>query len=318
MNKVVYIILLAYCLTPYGSPAAALALGIVYALLIPNPFLKRSKKVSKVLLQASVVLLGFGMNLPTVLRAGKEGMLFAAASILATFVLGSLIARLWKIPAVTATLISAGTAICGGSAIAAVGSVIAAPDGEMSVAIGTIFLLNAVSLYLFPAIGHALHLSEPQFGMWAGIAIHDVSSVVGAASKYGDQALEVATAVKLSRALWIVPISLVIGFLWRKFQLAKNNGASVTMSNSAIQFPWFILLFLIASVIGSYVQLIAQYSPLLSLMAKKGLAITLFLIGSGISPAMLKAVGWKPLAQGVILWVLMSVGSLMVILNSVR
>jgi uncharacterized integral membrane protein (TIGR00698 family) len=236
------------------------------------------------------MLLGFGMSFGAVLQAGVDGLLFATLTIGATFSLGYGLARLFDIDRKTALLISAGTAICGGSAIAAVGAAVDADHGEMSVAMGTVFLLNAVALYLFPALGLLLHLSQDQFGTWAGVAIHDVSSVVGAASVYGDQALHTATVVKLSRVLWIMPVTLLAALLFR-----QSSGAKV-------QIPWFIGGFLLASLAGSLVTGLAPWVPLLGRLARIGLTITLFCIGAGLSRGTLRAVGYKPLLQALLLW----------------
>ncbi len=294
-----------FCLTPWGSPPLALALGIALGLTHENPFSAIGKRANKPLLQTSVVLLGFGMNLTVVLEAGRNGLLFAAASILLTLALGALVGRLLSITPKTSALISSGTAICGGSAIAAVGSVIGAAEGEMSVAMGTTFLLNAVALYVFPLVGHALSLSQPQFGTWAGVAIHDISSVVGAASHYGYEALQTATAVKLSRTLWIVPLALAASAAFRApRQPDAKSGSRV---------PWFVGLFLLASLARSFVPGTAAVAPYLARLATLGLTLTLFLIGAGISARTLKAVGWKPLLQGLVLWFAISIGSLLVI-----
>jgi uncharacterized integral membrane protein (TIGR00698 family) len=284
---------------------------MAFALLLANPYAAESKKASNILLRTSVVLLGFSMDLGVVLRAGAEGLPFAAATICGTLVLGWLLGRALKIRARTSALIASGTAICGGSAIAAVGSVLGAEEGEMSVAIGTVFLLNAVALYTFPLFGHALHLSQAQFGTWAGVAIHDISSVVGAAQVYGSQALQHATAVKLSRALWIVPLSLGAAAAYKVY----THGAERTAAK--VQIPWFIGLFVLASLARSLFPPIAALAPNIAVVAKIGFTLTLFLIGSGLSKKNLKAVGWKPLAQGVALWVFISITSLIVISRTI-
>ncbi len=300
----------AFSLTPWASPAIALALGMALALTHENPFHHVGRRAAKFLLQGCVILLGFGMNLAVVLRAGAHGATLAAASIAATFALGGWLGRRLKISPKTSVLISAGTAICGGSAIAAVGTVTGAAEGEMTVAMGTVFLLNAVALYSFPLIGHALHLTQTQFGTWAGIAIHDISSVVGAASRYGLPALQTATAVKLSRALWIVPVAVAAG---RVFRPHGTHGAH---SGARPEMPWFIGLFLLASVARTFIPGVAALAPSLSRLAEVGLTLTLFLIGAGLSRETLRAVGWKPMAQGVLLWVFISVTSLLVILHT--
>ena len=308
-RQALFLIAAVFCLTPWASPPLALALGMALALTHENPFHQVGRVTAKHLLQGCVILLGFGMDLGVVLKAGVHGATFGAATIATTFALGGWIGRRLRINAKTSVLISAGTAICGGSAIAAVGTVTGAAEGEMTVAMGTVFLLNAVALYLFPILGHALHLSQTQFGTWAGIAIHDISSVVGAASKYGLSALQTATAVKLSRALWIVPVSLVAGRVFRTQRTAQAKGHP--------EMPWFIGLFLLASVARTALPRVASIAPAMSHLAQIGLTLTLFLIGAGLSKQILRAVGWKPMAQGILLWLFISVVSLLVILHGI-
>ncbi len=308
----------AFCLTPWASPPIALTLGAILALTHENPFAHLGKRVSASLLQVCVVLLGFGMDLSTVLRAGASGAGFAALTIATTLVLGWWLGRILGILPKTSALISAGTAICGGSAIAAVGAVIGVADGEITVAMGTVFILNAAALYLFPVLGHALGLSQTQFGTWAGVAIHDISSVVGAASHYGLDALQTATAVKLSRALWIVPVAFGAAFAFRPRAAAANpagNGTPTEMPR--VKVPWFVGFFLLASVLRSYVPGVAATAPALSHAATVGLTLTLFLIGAGLSGSMLRSVGWRPLLQGVLLWIFISVASLGIIMRFV-
>ncbi|OON68140.1 hypothetical protein B0919_15120 [Hymenobacter sp. CRA2] len=295
---------IVFCLTPWGSPPLALALGLVVALLIGNPFPTQSKQYTSKLLQWSVVGLGFGMNAHTALQAGREGFLFSVASILGTLTLGYFVGRWLGITRKTSHLIASGTAICGGSAIAAVGPVVKASDEEMSVALGTVFVLNAVALFLFPVIGELLSLSQNQFGLWAAIAIHDTSSVVGAASHYGDEALQVATTVKLARALWIIPVALLTAVIF------KTPGAKVKL-------PYFIFGFVGAMLLVSYVPVLQPVGPWMVKLAKVGMTLTLFLIGAGLSTRVLKAVGPRPFLQGVLLWVVISAASLWVILHTV-
>jgi uncharacterized integral membrane protein (TIGR00698 family) len=314
------VLLAAFCLTPWASPPYALALGALLAVSHEPAFPGVGKKLSKTLLQVSVVLLGFSMELPVVLRAGASGVLFAAATIVITLVLGSFLARLLDIAPRTSALISAGTAICGGSAIAAVGSVISAADGEMTVAMGTVFILNAAALYLFPPLGHALGLGQVQFGTWAGVAIHDISSVVGASSRYGMVALQTATAVKLSRALWIVPLALAAALMFRRERARddeRKDGGGARGNGAGANVPWFIGLFLLASVCRSFLPWVAALAPALSTIARTGFTLTLFLIGASLSLSALRSVGWKPLAQGVALWLFVSTASLFVILKTV-
>jgi uncharacterized integral membrane protein (TIGR00698 family) len=331
-RRALFIAAAALCLTPWASPGAALALGMALALTHENPFHHIGKRSAKLLLQVCVVMLGFGMNLAVVLRAGSRGMVFAAASISATLILGYIVGRRLKINGRISALISSGTAICGGSAIAAVGSVIGAGDGEMTVAMGTVFLLNAAALYVFPILGHALGLTQVQFGTWAGIAIHDISSVVGASSRYGLTALQTATAIKLSRALWIVPLSLGAALSFRKRHPdAFHSRIGVTNMSAGfsperasagtlgkIQAPWFIGLFILASAARSFIPWVDRTAPLISHLATVGLTLTLFLIGAGISRKTLSSVGWRPMVQGVALWLFISVFSLIVILRIVH
>ena len=307
-QKIVFFILIVTCLTPFASPPIALALGLILAFTIGNPFPEQTKKTTKILLQASVVLLGFGMNLTAVVNAGKNGILFTIATIFGTLILGYTIGKLLKINEKISALISSGTAICGGSAIAAVAPAIDADSEETSVSLGTVFILNSIALFIFPFIGHALNLTENQFGVWSAIAIHDTSSVVGAAAKYGDQALQIATTVKLARALWIAPVALLFAFLYRSKNTAKKTKIAI---------PWFIFLFLLATVIRTYTPSEIPPSIFDSLvnLAKAGLTVTLFLIGASLSRETLKKVGIKPLIQGVFLWLLISIVSLWAVLR---
>ncbi len=304
---------LAFCATPWASPATALALGIAVAVTAGNPRARLSALTSRWSLQASVVLLGFAMNLHTMLAVGLQGLLFAAGTITGTLALGWLTGRILGIEPRTSLLISSGTAICGGSAIAAVGSSIEASEAQMSVAMGTVFMLNAVALYLFPWLGHQLELSPAQFGTWAGVAIHDISSVVGAAALFGGGALVTATAVKLSRALWIVPLTAAAASYHRRG--AKTDSAA--RRRLRIPIPWFIALFILASVARTWIPGVSDAAPYLQDAAEKGLTLALFLIGSGLSLRALKAVGWRPLLQGIILWGAISSVSLWIILHAV-
>jgi uncharacterized integral membrane protein (TIGR00698 family) len=305
-----WILLLAgglVCLWGDLSPPQALAAGLALALLVGNPHARLTRITAQQLLQISVVALGFSMDLHAVSRAGLHGFWFAAVSIAATWLLGYALGRRLGIRPVTATLVTVGTAICGGSAIAAVGSVIAAGEAEMSAALGTVFLLNAVALYAFPVAGHYLGLSQSQFGTWAGVAIHDISSVVGAAAAYGHHALQVATAVKLSRALWIVPVALLVSLKQRR------RNASVDTDTARIAIPWFIALFLLASLARTLVPAVASAAPVITAVAERGLTLTLFMIGAGLSRETLRAVGLRPMVLGILLWAVISVGSLAVI-----
>ena len=290
-----------FCLTSYASPGIALAAGLGVALTLGNPFPLLIKKASKPLLQVSVVLLGFGMNLHAMFAAARHGFLLALATIALTFLLGAGLRRLLHLDRSTATLVSAGTAICGGSAIAATALAIGAAEAEISVAMGTVFLLNAVALYLFPMLGHAIGLSQLQFGCWSGIAIHDVSSVVGAASAFGQEALQTATAVKLSRTLWIIPVALIAGLAQR-----PPTATSAKTPATRVSVPWFIGLFVLASMASTFLAPVHAVAPLLQIVARTGMTLTLLLIGASLSRASLKAVGIRPILQGLVLWLVVS------------
>ena len=292
-RKVIFILAVVLCLSPLISPPIALLMGLIIAQFIGHPYLHLNQKATSLLLQISVVGLGFGMNVMSAMKAGKEGILFTIVSIIGTLVIGFLMGKFLKIEKKTSYLISAGTAICGGSAIAAISPVIKAEEKQISVALGTIFILNSIALFLFPVIGHALNLSQTQFGLWCAIAIHDTSSVVGAASKYGAQALEIATTVKLARALWIIPVAFLSTFIF------KSKGGK-------IKIPYFIGLFILAMIANTYIPFVAHYSHYLTAIAKAGLTLTLFLIGCGLSRKVLQSVGFKPLLQGVVLWIIIA------------
>ncbi|GAB3582560.1 YeiH family protein [Hymenobacter daeguensis] len=304
LRQVVFGLLMVFCLTPWASPPVALALGLVLAQTLGNPFASQTRAATAKLLQYSVVGLGFGMNAQAAVQAGREGILFTVASIFGTLVLGYFVGRWLGLGRQVTHLISCGTAICGGSAIAAVGPVLKARDEEMSVALGTVFVLNAIALFAFPPIGHALALTQQQFGLWCAIAIHDTSSVVGAAKVYGDQALQVATTVKLARALWIIPVSIGTAMLF------KQKGVK-------IKIPYFILGFIVAMLLNTYVPALQPLGPLAVKLAKIGLTVTLFFIGAGLSASTLRAVGARPYLLGVLLWVVISSVSLYVILHTV-
>lgn len=290
-------------LSQWCTPPFLLFLGLAYALLCGQAYPSLNKKLSKKLLQYSVVGLGFGMNLYESLASGREGMLFTIVSVVGTLIIGMWIGRkLLKMDKETSYLISSGTAICGGSAIAAVGPVIKAKPENMSVALAVVFVLNAIALFIFPSIGHALGLSQQEFGTWAAIAIHDTSSVVGAGAAYGEEALKVATTIKLTRALWIIPLALATSFLF------KNQDRKVTI-------PWFILFFVIAILMNTFVlEEMPAIGTLISGLARKCLTLTMFFIGASLSTDVLRAVGLKPLIQGVLLWVVISLASLLYIL----
>jgi uncharacterized integral membrane protein (TIGR00698 family) len=301
LQQIIFVVLLLVCMSSYISPPIALLLGLVLANLSGHPFLHLNHKATNILLQISVVGLGFGMNINSALAAGKEGFLFTIASIFSTLILGTFLGKWFKIEKRTSHLISCGTAICGGSAIAAIAPVIQSNEKQTSVALGVIFILNSVALFLFPAVGHWLDLSQTDFGLWCAIAIHDTSSVVGVASKYGPEALQIATTVKLARALWIIPVALITSVIF------KNK-------SSKVKIPYFIGLFILAMIANTYVPQTAVIAPYIVSIAKIGLTVTLFLIGAGLNLNALKSVGLKPLLQGVSLWIFIAIGSLVAIL----
>ncbi|HUM05531.1 MAG TPA: putative sulfate exporter family transporter [Terriglobales bacterium] len=296
---VLFLLALAFSASGWASPPLALAIGLIFGLAFKNPFPEAARSGSRILLQASVVGLGFGMNLHDVLRAGRSGFLYTLLGIAFAMSVGMALGALLKVTRRPAFLISTGTAICGGSAIAAVGPAAGASAEEMAVSLATVFVLNSVALLTFPFIGAALKLSQAQFGLWAALAIHDTSSVVGAAARYGAVALAVGTTVKLARALWIVPMTL--------------GTALVRRTRTRIPWPWFIALFCLAALINTYVSAGAEIYPWIAHAAKRGMTVTLFLIGSGISIATLKEVGHRPLLQGILLWLVVSVTSLWLI-----
>jgi uncharacterized integral membrane protein (TIGR00698 family) len=301
VQQIIFVLLLLLCLFPIISPPIALLLGLIVANLSGHPFLHLNHKATNILLQVSVVGLGFGMNVHSAVAAGKEGFLFTVGSIVVTIALGTLFGKWFKIQKETSHLISCGTAICGGSAIAAIAPVIQSDEKQTSVALGVIFILNSIALFVFPMVGHWLHMSQNDFGLWCAIAIHDTSSVVGAANKYGAEALQVATTVKLARALWIIPVALITAVAF------KNK-------TSKLKIPYFIGLFILAMICNTYFSPVASVAPHLVLIAKTGLTVTLFLIGAGLNRSVLKSVGILPLLQGVILWVSIAIGTLLTIL----
>jgi uncharacterized integral membrane protein (TIGR00698 family) len=299
VSKNVFLIGLILCATGLVSPPFALAAGLVYGFAFVHPFHLAAKQLSKLLLQASVVGLGFGMDLQQVLQAGRSGFIYTAASISIALLLGWGLGRLLHVKQRVSFLISVGTAICGGSAIAAVAPITNATEEEIAVSLGTVFVLNSVALLLFPVIGSALRMTQTQFGLWSALAIHDTSSVVGATAKFGVVALAVGTTVKLARALWIVPLAI---------------GTSLfNKSKARIHWPWFILFFCLAAVANTYVHIFQPFYPTLKHLGVIGLTVTLYLIGTGLSKETLRQVGVRPLLQGILLWIIVAVGSLALI-----
>ncbi len=302
-SKTVFLLGLLLAGSGLVSPPVALVGGIAFGFAVEHPLRSESTALAKFLLQASVVALGFGMNLRQVLEAGRSGFVYSAIGISVAMAFGLLLGSLLKIGGRASFLITAGTAICGGSAIAAIAPISDASEEEISIAMGTVFLLNSVALLIFPSIGAAFHLSQHQFGLWAALAIHDTSSVVGATARYGKESLAIGTTVKLARALWIVPVSLLTAGWMARFRHPKTKSGSVKL-------PWFIALFCGAAALATYVPRLAPAWHALQGLGRSGLVATLFLIGTGISRETLRKVGVKPLVQGVILWVLVGTLSL--------
>ena len=300
--KILFIILAALCFSPVVSPPIALFLGIIFVNIFGQVF--NADKIIKIVLQVSIVGLGFGINLKQALQAGSEGFLFTVFSITLIVVLGIVLGYIFRIDKIITQLISFGTAICGGSAIAAIAPILKADGKQTSVSLGIIVLLNALALFIFPEIGQYFHLSQNQFGIWSAIAIHDTSSVVGAASKYGHEALQTATTVKLARALWIIPISFMLSFL--------------NKSGGKVKIPYFIGFFVLAILVNSYFPAIKEVTNYVVDFSKSSLKVALFLIGTGLSFQNLKNIGIKPLLLGIILWVVISVISLFAVLEFLK
>ena len=314
LSKIVYITIIALIVIPFAafgmqwaviSAPIALLCGLVYAFVFENPFPKFNKKCSKYLLQVAVVCLGFNMNLQESLKSGADGMMFPVVSVVGVMAMGVLFGYWLHLNRKTSYLISSGTAICGGSAIAAVGPVLKADTDEMAVSLGVIFILNSIALFVFPPLGHMLDMTQTQFGTWAAIAIHDTSSVVGAGEVYGEVALQTATLIKLTRALWIIPLAFATMFIFRD----KTGKVSI---------PWFIFIFVLAMIVNTYVPLPEAFTATMVWIAKRGMVVTLFMIGASLTIKMIKSVGIKPLMLAVALWVIISVSSLFVVLRTVQ
>ncbi len=300
MSKNIYFLALILAASGLVSPPIALLGGLIYGFTAAHPFRAESKRLATFLLQASVVALGFGMNLHEVLRAGRSGFLYTAVSITVAMLMGLGLGYLIRVEKKSAFLISAGTAICGGSAIAAVGPIAEASEEEMGVSLGAVFILNSIALFLFPLLGHVFHMTQAQFGLWSALAIHDTSSVVGATAKYGATALAIGTTIKLARALWIVPLSLV---------------TAITLKSKArIKWPWFILFFCLAALLNTLLPAFNSTFGVLNHLGKIGLTVTLFLIGTGLNKETLRNVGLRPFVQGLVLWIVVGTGTLALIL----
>lgn len=293
-----------YCFSPYGDAAFALLLGFLFALATGNPFVEKTKRVAPKLLATAIVGLGAGMNLDAVVGAGASGLGMTAASIAFALAAGMVIGRLFGSDKETSVLLSVGTAICGGSAIAAVAPVMKAQAHTIAVAMAIVFMLNALALFLFPPVGHYFKLSQQQFGLWSALAIHDTSSVVGAGLQYGAEALQTGVTIKMARALWIIPLTFGVGYFYR---FSKTAGGGATKK------PWFILGFIIVSAIVTGIPALQPAGHVVEMIAKKCLIFTLFLIGANLTFSALKKVGFRPFLQGLLLWLLVAAGSLAVI-----
>ena len=306
--RVVFPALAFATLVPIVSPGIALLVGIILALTVGNPFPLTTSRLVTPLLQTSVVGLGAGMNLIEVGHAGVHGFFYTVIGITLTVSIGLMLGRLLGTARDTSLLVTVGTAICGGSAIAAVAPVIRAKSQDVSVALATVFFLNAVALLIFPPIGHHLRLGQMQFGIWSALAIHDTSSVVGASMQYGAQALEIATTIKLTRALWIVPVTLAVGMIWNRGE--QESGAGKAKK------PWFILGFVAAAALVTWIPALKPSGRIVFVAAQRSLVVTLFLIGCGLSRSALRVVGKRPLIQGFVLWILMGTATLAAILTN--
>ncbi len=297
ITKALFVALLVASATPYITAPIALVIGFIFANTLGHPFPKLSGKATSLLLKGSVVGLGFGMDLHSAIEVGKDGLVLTAATISTVLILGYLIGGALKMPRKLSHLTASGTAICGGSAIAAVAPAVGATQSETTLSLGVIFLLNSVALLIFPPLGHLLGLTDHEFGIWCAMAIHDTSSVVGAASAYSEEALQIATTVKLARALWIIPVSILSAYLFRT-------------KDSKISIPWFILYFVVAMVANSYIPHIEVVGTPVYSLSKELLVVTLFLIGSSLSVKSMREVGIKPLTLGIVLWIVVSILSL--------
>jgi len=309
-SKTLFFLGLVLAASGLVSPPLALVGGIAFGFAVEHPLRRESSSLARLLLQLSVIALGFGMNLHQVIHAGRSGFAYTAVSILCAMALGLLLGSLLNVGGKASFLIAAGTAICGGSAIAAVAPINDANEEEISVSMGTVFLLNSVALVLFPVVGTLLHLSQNQFGLWAALAIHDTSSVVGAAAKYGSQALAIGTTVKLARALWIVPVSLLTAAYMRRRRSTVGTGL---VPKASVKIPWFILFFCLAAAANTFLPRFVPAYAALNHAGKAGLTATLFLIGTSLNRRTLRQVGARPLVQGIALWMVVASVSLLAI-----
>lgn len=307
-QKAVFALLLAFCLSPLSSPPVSLAIGILTAFVFRRPMAGFSGRGAKYLLQASVILLGFGMDLSAIYRAGREGVWLTVATITVTLAAGALIGRVLRVDSKMVALISCGTSICGGSAIAAAAPAIRAEPRQIAVSLGIVFILNSVALFIFPPAGHLLGMTPDQFGIWSAVAIHDTSSVIGAAQAFSPESAGIAATVKLARALWIAPVALLLGRIFRR---ADGPAAKVAV-------PWFIFLFLAAAAIRTFAPAAVLPSIFDSFtnLAKAGMSATLFIIGAGLNPRTIRDVGFRPFLLGVTLWTLVVALSLVAIFGT--
>lgn len=292
------------CLFPFVDPALALVMGVACALLMDNPYKDRVETLPKALLPLCVIGLGGGMNLIAVLEAGASGFAYTAIGITLTIVLGLALVRVFKVERESGVLITAGTAICGGSAIAALAPVLNARHSAVAVSLAVVFVLNALALLIFPYIGHALQMSQHSFGLWSALAIHDTSSVVGAGMKYGEEALQTGTSVKLARALWIVPLVFAVQAFY-KHSLAEEGAPKAKR-----KYPWFILGFVGMAALVTFVPVLQSPGEWIAVAARRGLVLTLFLIGTNMHADIIKSVDIRPFVLGAALWAIVSLTSL--------
>lgn len=286
------------CIFPVFSPAGALTCGFIFSFLKRTPDKVKNGNLQKQILQLSIILLGFGMPLSDVLAASREGVALTIFSVTTTMLTGIFLGYLFKVDRITTLLISSGTAICGGSAIAAVAPIVNARNEQLTYSLGVVFTLNGIALYLFPAIGHWFGLSAETFGYWAAMAIHDTSSVVGAGAAYGEKALRIATTVKLTRALWIIPLTLILSVFQPKGE------------KKTIKFPWFIVVFAMAILMRQFIPAWEHEFNHLHWIGTRGLLVALLLIGANISINEIRKAGSKVFLTGFLLWLIISISSL--------
>lgn len=306
----VYLAIMGLILGLDLSVGVALIIGIVCSLLMSNPDPTLTKKAGSKILSYAVIGLGAGLNLETIIKTGIKGLFFTFVQLTLVFIVGLLLAKILKMKGQTWLLITSGTAICGGSAIASVSTALNSDSDDISVSMGVVFILNALALYIFPSIGQWLELTQYQFGLWSALAIHDTSSVVGSTLQYGVEALSIGTTFKLTRALWIVPVTLILSIVFVK----PGDNNSKTIANP----PWFILGFILMAAIFTYFSALKELGFFIESIARQLFAICLFLVGTNISPSAIRKVGWKPMAHGLFLWILVSFSSLILIIKNLN